>query len=142
MRFTFKNLKSAIKQVGDFLSIEGEAPDLSFRENGYLFMASETGLPVLRQNIELQQSLGADIALIGPDEIARRFPYIDTKGIAGAGFGLRNEGWLDPHSLLTALRRKAQALGADFVNEEVVAVERTAGGVAAAVHIGLRHGQQ
>ena len=120
-----------IKQVGDFLSLEGEAPDLSFRENGYLFMASESGLPVLKKNIELQQSLGADITLIAPDEIARRFPYIDTKGIAGAGFGLRNEGWLDPHSLLTALRRKAQALGTHYVNDEVVAVEQASGGVAA-----------
>lgn len=118
-----------IKQVGDFLGLDGETPDLSFRENGYLFMASESGLPVLKKNIELQQSLGAEIALIGSDEIAQRFSYINTAGIAGAGFGLKNEGWLDPHSLLTALRRKAQALGAHYVTEEVVAVERSSGGV-------------
>ena len=120
-----------VKHVGDYLSLEGEAPDLAFRENGYLFMASEQGLPVLTKNIDLQQSLGADIALIDPDEITRRFPYIDTKGIAGAGLGLKNEGWLDPHSLLTALRRKAQALGAHYVNEEVMAVEQASGAVAA-----------
>lgn len=114
-----------VKHVGDYLGLNGETPDLSFHENGYLFMASENGLPILKKNIELQQKLGAEIVLIGPDEIARRFPYIDPAGIAGAGFGLNNEGWLDPHSLLTAFRRKGQALGVQFVTEEVVAVERT-----------------
>ena len=126
-----------VKNVGDYLAVDGEVPDLAFKENGFLFMANSANLPILERNIALQRKLGADIVLIGPDEIAERFPWINPEGIAGAGFGLSNEGWLDPHSLLGAFRRKAQALGVRYLADEAVEVERDAGRIAA---VGLAEG--
>ncbi len=113
-----------IKLVPEILAVDGEAPDLAFHENGYLFTASESGLPILQRNIALQRELGADILLLTPDEIAERFPWINTEGLAGAGFGASNEGWLDPNSLLQAFRRKARALGAVYIEDEVAGIER------------------
>jgi len=41
------------------LSVEGEGPDLPLTENGYLYLASEAGAQVLRDNHVVQQREGA-----------------------------------------------------------------------------------
>ena len=40
----------------------GTGADIAFREKGYLILAGENGLPVLRQNHAVQEAEGADIA--------------------------------------------------------------------------------
>lgn len=40
-----------------------------------------------------------------------------------AAFGCVDEGWFDPWALLTGLRKKAQALGAVYIDGEVVDFE-------------------
>ncbi len=111
-----------VKRAAETLAVEGEAPDLGFRERGYLFLASQAGLPVLEANCRLQRELGAKVALLAPAELESRFPWLNTAGLAGGGFGLENEGWIDPAGLLQALRRKARALGATYVRDKVVGV--------------------
>ena len=45
-----------IKNVKDYLSIEGEEPvDIQFVEGGYLFLATEKGEEVLRKKHSLQK---------------------------------------------------------------------------------------
>ncbi|MFQ5775607.1 MAG: NAD(P)/FAD-dependent oxidoreductase [Kiloniellaceae bacterium] len=112
-----------VKQAAELLDVDGEAPDLGFRERGYLFLASEAGLPVLERNCRLQRSLGAAVALLGPAELAERFPWLNLDGLAGGGYGLENEGWIDPAALLHGLRRKAKALGATYLEDEVVGID-------------------
>jgi glycine/D-amino acid oxidase-like deaminating enzyme len=50
----------------------------------------------------------------------------------GAGVHSPDDGWLDPHSVLMALRDQARALGAAFVADEVVGFECTGSRVLAA----------
>ncbi len=123
-----------VKGAAETLSVDGEAPDLGFREHGFLFLASNSGLPVLQSNCRLQNDLGASIALLTPDEIGARFPWLNLDDIAAGGFGLENEGWIDPASLLQAFRRKARALGARYAKDEVTAVELH-GGRVTGVHL-------
>ncbi len=89
-----------MRRAGELLEVDGERPDLGFKERGYLFLASPTGLPVLERNCALQRELGAAVAVLGPAELAERFPWLSLDGLAGAGCGLANEGWLDPSALL------------------------------------------
>jgi len=117
------------RDAEDLLAVDGEGPDLAFRERGYLFLASPAGLAVLEANHALQRGLGAEIALIDRDGLAARFPWLSLEGIAAGGFGERGEGWLDPSALLHGFRRKAQAQGARYLHEEAVAVERDGGAV-------------
>ena len=112
-----------VKQAADLLAVDGEAPDLAFRERGYLFLAGASVLPVLEANCALQSELGASVARLGPAEIEARFPWLNVDGVAGAGFGLENEGWIDPNALLHGFRRKALALGASYITDEVVGIE-------------------
>ncbi len=116
-----------LRSAAEALAVDGECPDLGFREQGYLFLASAAGLPVLEANCRLQQSLGAKVALLTPEEIARRFPWLNIEGLAGAGYGQANEGWFDPAGLLQAFRRKAQNLGATYLRDEVVGIEHQRG---------------
>ena len=105
----------------------GPDADIAFRERGYLVMASADGRATLEANVALQRGLGADTELLEPDEVGRRFPWLATDGLAGAGWGRTGEGWLDPASLMHLFRRGAIARGVDYLADEVVAIETTGG---------------
>ena len=113
------------RNAGDYLSIDGEAPDLSWREGGYLLLATPGSLAVMRENHAMQRAEGADIALLTPPQLERKFDWLDTDGIAGGCNGLSGEGWVDPYSLLQAFRRKARSLGVDVVQDEALRVTRS-----------------
>ena len=126
-----------VKNAGEYLAIDGEAPDLAWREGGYLLLATPETLSVMRENNAVQRAEGADIALLTPSELERRFEWLNTEGIAGGCNGLSGEGWVDPYSLLQAFRRKARSLGVDLVHDEALRVRRSGSRVAS---VTLRRG--
>jgi len=117
------------RDARELLAVDGEGPDLAFKEHGYLFLASPAGLPMLEANRALQCELGADIALLGRAELAERFPWLSLHGLAGGGFGESGEGWLDPSAVLHGFRRKAQAQGAHYRTDEVIGIDRDGGAI-------------
>jgi len=112
-----------IKNIGTHLSTGGEKPDVNFRENGYLFMATGSGLKTLLENQRLQRQLGAQTELMTPEELQARFPWLHVADLAGGAFGPKDEGWIDPYSLLQAFRRKAQSLGVTYINGTVTGLD-------------------
>ncbi len=118
------------RDIAAHLAVDGEAPDLGFKEQGYLFLASESGRAQLEANCAVQWAEGAAVSLLEPGEIGGRFPWLNLEGIAAAGFGHANEGWIDPSALMHGFRRKARALGVEYRHDDVVSVEVTAGRVA------------
>ena len=113
-----------VKHVGEHLGVDGETVSIPFTEWGYLFLATPAGLPILEANHRTQRGLGADIALLDPAALKARFPWLRTDDLAAGTLGLSNEGWIDPYSLLQAFRRKARALGAVYLTDEAVGLER------------------
>jgi glycine/D-amino acid oxidase-like deaminating enzyme len=68
----------------------GDVVDVSFREQGYLFLAGTTaGADVLRSNHAMQTSLGADISLLDADALQRRYPWLRTDDVVLASLGGR-----------------------------------------------------
>ena len=108
-----------VKNIGRYLSIDGEAPAIDFKERGYLLLASPDALPLMQVNHAVQQEVGANIAYQTNDDLTARFPWLATEGLAGGFLGLENEGWLDPYSLLQAFRKKAVSLGVTVITDEV-----------------------
>lgn len=106
----------------------GEA-DIGFREGGYLILASDEGMPVLKANHATQRAEGADIVLEDAAALVRRFPWMSAEGIAGGAYGASGEGWFDAHALLGLLRRALKTGTVDPVTADVVAVERDGGKV-------------
>jgi FAD-dependent oxidoreductase domain-containing protein 1 len=103
----------------------GADADVSFRENGYLLLATEAGIPIATENQRRQATEGADIALMGPTDLARRFPWLRTVDLACGTFGRSGEGWVDAHALLNLFRRAARGGGVTYLKDEVVAMHRT-----------------
>ena len=113
-----------LKRAAELLAVDGEAPDLPLRENGYLYLATEAGASILRDNHVTQTQEGADILLLEPAEAAQRFPFVNLEDVALAAWGRRGEGWFDGYALTQAYRRKARSLGVAYREDEVVEVER------------------
>jgi glycine/D-amino acid oxidase-like deaminating enzyme len=113
-----------VAALGQTLAVDGEAPEVDFHEGGYLFLASAAGIDILRANHHTQSALGADVALLDPVQLQRRFPWLHTADLAGGSLGLRGEGWLDAYRLMMALRRKAIALGVSYRQGRVVELHR------------------
>ena len=97
------------------LAVDGQAPELGFVEGGYLLLFDESGREAAKESFDLQRSLDVPVDWLEPLQIAERFPELNLDDVSGATFGYRNEGWIDPMSLLNAFKRKARALGADYL---------------------------
>ena len=114
-----------IRDLKEHVAVDGDAPEIGFHENGYLFLAGdERGATVLRQNHATQTECGADISLLDPDALARRFPWLKMDGLVLGSYGERGEGWFDSSALMQGFRKKARALGVEYVEDEVVAINR------------------
>jgi sarcosine oxidase len=116
---------SFIRDLDRWLGVPGApSPEIDFVEGGYLFLATAAGLPILEANHATQRAHGVNAALLDPGELRRRFPWMSVDDLAGGSLGLSDEGWFDAHALLQAFRRRARALGVEYLAGEVVAVER------------------
>jgi FAD-dependent oxidoreductase domain-containing protein 1 len=122
---------SFLRKAGETLVVDGEAPALPFTENGYLYLASDAGAPILEANHATQLEEGADILLLGHDGLKARFPFLNLEGIAAAAWGRSGEGWFDGYSLMQAFRRKARSLGVVYREGEIAELERDGAQVSA-----------
>ena len=122
-----------MRAAGETLAVDGEAPALGLREQGYLFLASPDGLGHLEANHATQRRLGVAVDMLPVDTLSARFPWLSGEGLAAGSLG-RDEGWLDGYSLVQAFRRKARALGATYIDGEVVGLTR-AGNRVSEVHL-------
>lgn len=116
----------------------GPEADVSFREQGYLILASEAGLPILEENHRIQIAHGADNALLRGTELSERFAWLVADGLAAGCFGLSGEGWVDPYLLAALFRKAAMARGVELIQAEVTEVSRKGPRIAA---IGLSSGE-
>ena len=119
-----------IQNIGDHLTVDGEAPEVGFHEGGYLFLATPAGRDGLEANHRVQRSLGVDVALLQPAQLQERFPWLTTADLSAGSLGLSGEGWLDAHGLMWAFRRKAASLGAEYQQAQVVGVQRAGRSIA------------
>ncbi|XP_044293364.1 FAD-dependent oxidoreductase domain-containing protein 1 isoform X1 [Varanus komodoensis] len=101
-----------LRSINDYLFVVNQPPiDIQYQPSGYLFLASEEGAAVLEENVQLQRTEGAKVCLLSPAQMKTKFPWLNTDGVALASYGLENEGWFDPWTLLNAFRRKAMSMG-------------------------------
>ena len=120
-----------LRRAGVHLEVDGERPEIGLVEPGYLFLATARGLGTLEANHAVQRAHGADVALLDPDALRLRFPWLATGGVAAASLGLSGEGWFDGYTLLQAFRRKARALGARYVASQATGFAIQGGRIAA-----------
>lgn len=58
------------------------------------------------------------------NELSESFKWLNVADDLELGsYGYMNEGWVDPRKYLLAVRKKATAMGAEFVNGELIGFE-------------------
>ena len=122
------------RHIGEHLAVDDERPDIGLVEPGYLYLAqSPTGAATLVANHAIQRAEGADVALLDPADLARRFPWLRTDDLTLGSLGLTGEGWYDGYTVLQAFRRKARAQGASFRPAEACGFDRDGAGEGAPI---------
>lgn len=107
-----------LRRAADELATADDRPALGLVEPGYLYLATAAGEAGLRALHAVQRAEGVDVALLGPAELAARFPWLAVDDLALGSLGLSGEGWFDGPALHRAFRRKAIACGARFVTAD------------------------
>ena len=102
----------------------GADADIGFHEGGYLILAGENGLPILKANHQAQIAEGADILLEDADALVRRFPWLSVEGITAGAYGRTGEGWFDAHAMLMLFRKALREKKIDFITADVTGIER------------------
>jgi len=91
-------------------------------EGGYLFIVPPAAMTNLERNVRRQQSHGCTVDLLSPAELKERFPSMKVDDLGGGAHTPR-DGWCDPNGLLWGFRRKAVELGAEYIQDRVVAAQ-------------------
>jgi glycine/D-amino acid oxidase-like deaminating enzyme len=104
------------------LAVSGEVPELSWKQQGYLFIVPPREIPILEQNYTLQRKLGVNVELLDPNALKLRFPSLRVDDIGAAALS-PEDGWLDPNAVLQGFRKKARDLGANYKTDRVAALD-------------------
>ena len=107
----------------ELMAVNGDIADIGFKKGGYLFIVPPRGVATLARNFERQKKHKVNVEWLVPDKLKERFPSMRVDDL-GAGVQSHNDGWLDPYAVLMASRRKVKSLGVEFIDDEVMAIER------------------
>lgn len=120
-----------LRRVRTLLAVDGHEADIALREPGYLILGTPDQVGSFEARHAVQLACGVRTELLDVYQLRRRFPWLNTDGLEIGSHGLDGEGWFDGPALLQAFRRKARALGVQYVSDEAVAIQRHEGAIAA-----------
>lgn len=104
------------------IAVDGEPAAINFHKAGYLFIVPPAATAVLERNFHAQQANGVRVEWLDQRGLKDRFPSMIVDDL-GAGVLSPDDGWLDPYSVLQGFRRKAKSLGAEFIQDDAVALD-------------------
>jgi sarcosine oxidase subunit beta len=87
--------------------------DAGYKKTGYLFLTSPSSAAITEQNVALQREIGIDTIFIDDRELARRYPWLNLDGVAGAAYESEG-GYADPEVATLAFADAAIASGAEL----------------------------
>lgn len=104
--------------IAQFLTVdESNPPDVQMFRGAYMFLATQRGYDILKNNCEIQTSCGADVHFLTPEQLKDKFEWLNIDGLAAGSTCMdKNEGWFDGWSLLTAFQKKSVSMGVDYIN--------------------------
>jgi glycine/D-amino acid oxidase-like deaminating enzyme len=106
------------------MAVDGREAPVDWVQGGYLFIVPPRALPLIEANYERQRALGCDVELLDPRGLRERFPSMRVDDLGG-GVLSPGDGWCDPNGLLQGFRRKAIALGVEYLRDRVTALARS-----------------
>ena len=122
-----------LERFEEEMSINDEKPNISYRQEGNLFIIDNSGKEEAEEALGVQKSLGCEVEWWSPNQIKEHYPLYDPTDYVGGTFGPQ-DGHLDAYSVLMAYRAKAKSLGTEFVKDEVIEIT-TVGNMVAGVKL-------
>ena len=114
-------IEFSLRGIAFFKRFEDEmGVPCDFRQEGYLFiLSSETDVARFRKNVALQQSMGADVRMISPDDAKALVPGLRVDDAIAAVWG-PTDGYASPNDVVQAYAARARAGGVRFFEETPV----------------------
>ncbi len=99
---------------------EQHAAEVGFHQQGYLWLYDEAGWRRGKAHRKTQAALGGVLEPLFPQEITKRFPFLDRlEGVYRAGFSPK-DGLINPNLLKSYYRRRASAAGVTWIDRHAV----------------------
>lgn len=119
--FSRANIEVSMKSIEIFEKFEDITGEPALYDQvGYTFLLTQDDtVESYLKAVELQQSLGLDVRVIGPDDIKELAPPVRTNDVIKATFCPR-DGLGDPHEFMQGYFRASKKLGVDIVTEKEV----------------------
>lgn len=105
------------------MAVNGTMPEVSFRQQGNLFIVDEASRDESQRGLALQKSLGAQVEWLTPEQVQVAYPLFDATQCVGGTFGPL-DGTLSPMGILLGYKHKAAELGVQFIQAEATEVTR------------------
>ena len=113
-----------VKNFRHYMADDERVPDVLLQSYGYMYLAdNEEFAQTLRENQEVQQSLGAGTRYMTRDEIQNDYPFYQLDDIVGANHNLIDEGYFDGNTLFDWWKRSARERGVEYIENEVVSMQ-------------------
>ncbi|WP_340001780.1 FAD-binding oxidoreductase [Oceanobacillus sp. FSL K6-0127] len=107
------------------MAVDSEKAEIDFKQNGYLFLSTnENRNPLIKQQ-QLQARYGVPSELLSSEELKTIIPELHIDDLQG-GLYCKEDGYLDPYSVMQGYIRKTKQLGGvyEYVEVETIIKER------------------
>lgn len=116
-----------VKNFQSYMGNDPRVPQPRLHSFGYMYLAdNDVFARTLRETQKLQAKCGAGTKHMSRDEIAAAYPFYNLDDIIAGNHNLVDEGYFDGNTLFDWWKRSARERGAEYVNNEVIAMNRNA----------------
>lgn len=85
--------------------------EIDFYQEGYLFLVQkEETWNEFQSNLKVQHNLNVPVEVLTPEEIKRRWPYLEVADLKGGTF-CAEDGYIDPYMVAMAFAQEATRMG-------------------------------
>lgn len=116
-----------INNFQSYFDHDPRVPHIPIQSFGYMYLANTAAdAENLRQSQVVQAQLGAGTRHMTAAEIQAEYPFYNVDDITAGNHNTANEGYFDGGTIFDWWKRVAQEKGAEYVQNEVVAINRQA----------------
>ncbi len=130
--------QETIRLIKNFQTVS--ETEIGFHQVGYLFLTQKQATwEEFQENVKIQRQNGVPVHILRPDEIKKRWSYLNVKDLRGGTFG-PEDGYVDPYQVAMfianqarklgiTLKERTEATGIRIKNNRVTEVETTQGSI-------------
>ena len=113
-----------LKSFEEDMVVEDRKPKIYYRQEGNLFLVGAAQENAARQALEMQKQEGCRVQWWTPPMIIAHCPLYEPKKFVGGTYG-PDDGYFDAYAVLMGYKAKARSLGANYIQDEAVRINKT-----------------